>query len=94
MSELSRTCSRFALLSSSASLMLGAVLAVASAVAPAQAQNAAAPSGSDLEEIVVTAERRSTNIQTTPLAITAVSADTLEKDNINQLADINGRVPG
>ena len=74
--------------------MLGAVLAVASAVAPAQAQNAAAPSGSDLEEIVVTAERRSTNIQTTPLAITAVSADTLEKDNINQLADINGRVPG
>ncbi len=41
----------------------------------------------------MTAERRTTNIQTTPLAITAIQADTLQKENINILADIDGRVP-
>lgn len=64
---------------------------------PAEAQNqgrgAAAASGTSMEEIVVTAERRTTNLQTTPLAISAIQADTLQKENINTLADINGRIP-
>ncbi len=58
----------------------------------ATAGPAAAPGGG-LEEIVVTAERRSTNIQKTALSIAALKADTLEKANVTQLADINGRVP-
>jgi iron complex outermembrane receptor protein len=89
MPEFSRSCSRFALLASSA------LLAFAGAVAPARAQSdaAASPAASGVEEIVVTAERRTTNIQTTPLAITAISQDSLQKENVNQLADINGRVP-
>jgi iron complex outermembrane receptor protein len=58
----------------------------------ADAPTSAAPS-SGLEEIVVTAERRSTNIQKTALSITALKADTLEKSGVVQLADINGRVP-
>ncbi len=41
----------------------------------------------------MTAERRTTNIQTTPLAITAITADALTKENVNQLVDVNGRVP-
>ncbi len=58
-----------------------------------QAAAGPAASGSGLEEIVVTAERRSMNIQKTALSITALKADTLEKSNVVQLADINGRVP-
>ncbi len=42
----------------------------------------------------MTANRRTTDIQKTALAISVVSADSLEKDNVNQLADINGMVPG
>jgi iron complex outermembrane receptor protein len=98
MSELSRSYYRSALISSCA------VIALAWTLVPAQAQTqvadaAAAPGasssggGQELEEIVVTAERRTTNIQKTALAISAVSADTLQKSNITQLADINGIVP-
>jgi iron complex outermembrane receptor protein len=59
-----------------------------------QTQTAAAAPAAGVEDIVVTAERRSTNLQTTPLAITAISAGALDKSNINQLADTNGLVPG
>jgi iron complex outermembrane receptor protein len=75
-----------------------ALVALACAASPARAQTADAgasgPGGSDLEEIVVTANRRAADIQKTALAITAVSADTLVKNNVSQLADINGTVPG
>jgi iron complex outermembrane receptor protein len=91
MSEPSRSRSPAVLVSSCAF----AALLCTALPAPAQTTaDAAAQPGKDVEEIVVTATRRTTNLQTTPLAISAVSADTLEKDNINQLADINGRVPG
>ncbi len=96
MSELSRTCSRIALMPCGISLALGALMGLGFAGTPALAQTnaAAGQPGGDLEEIVVTANRRTTDIQKTALAITAISADSLAKDNINQLADINGRVPG
>src|SRR5882762_6250085 len=75
------------------------IAAMALNMTPAHAQTgdqaAAGPaaSGGGLEEIVVTAERRTTNIQKTALSIAAIKADTLEKSNVTQLADINGRVP-
>jgi iron complex outermembrane receptor protein len=78
-------------------LSLGAALTVALTVFPAKAQTnvaSAAPASSDLDEIVVTANRRTSDVQKTALSITAVSADTLTKDNVVQLADINGTVPG
>ena len=58
------------------------------------AADGASGPGQTLNEIVVTATRRTTNIQATAVAITALQADTLQKDNITQLSDINGRVPG
>lgn len=67
-----------------------AIAALAALVVPAVAQS----SGGQIEEITVTAERRSTNLQTTPLAITAISSDDLAKSNIVQVADLNGVVPG
>jgi iron complex outermembrane recepter protein len=47
-----------------------------------------------VEEVTVTAERRSTNIQKTPLAISVLSQDALDKSNVTSIADINGKVPG
>jgi len=71
--------------------LLGASSAVAALVwlqPPALAQSAG-----QTEVVTVTAERRTTDIQSTPLAITAISADTLEKSNVVRLSDINGLVP-
>jgi iron complex outermembrane receptor protein len=78
--------------------LITAYIAVAMALplAVAHAQTSDQPTssgGPKLEEIVVTAERRTTNIQKTALAISAIQADTLQKSNVQQLADINGRIP-
>jgi iron complex outermembrane receptor protein len=41
-----------------------------------------------LEEIVVTAEKRAENLQTVPIAITVVSADTFNKANVSSFSDL------
>lgn len=46
-----------------------------------------------LEEIVVTATRRDTNVQDLPMAVTAISADSLEVQNIENVMDLTGIVP-
>src|SRR3954468_13571007 len=51
-------------------------------------QSFAQTSGDSLEEIVVTARRREENLQTTPVAITAISAETLEARNVVSLEQI------
>ena len=48
----------------------------------------------ELEEIVITAERRSENLQEVPNAITALSRMTIEQSDIHDLTDIATRVPG
>ncbi|MEO0998838.1 MAG: TonB-dependent receptor plug domain-containing protein, partial [Pseudomonadota bacterium] len=58
-----------------------AVLALATAAPPALAQ-------ASLEEIVVTAERRETGLQDTPIAVTAFTADALENKRIDDIAEI------
>jgi iron complex outermembrane receptor protein len=68
---------------------LGLVLAAGAA----QAQNAASRGGSELEEIVVTATRQATNLQDTPIAITAVTAETLEEMGVKSVADLSNVVP-
>jgi len=49
--------------------------------------------GQTIEEIQITAERRSSDIQKTALAITALGQDQLEKSNVTELAGLNGTVP-
>lgn len=79
---------------SKSALMWGAsavVLASAVGLAPqahAQTAKAAAP-----PEVVVTAERRTTNIQKTAVAISAVSGATLDQSFVTQVADLNASVP-
>ena len=48
----------------------------------------------DVVTVTVTATRRSTNLQKTPLAITYLSADTIDKSNSSDITVLNGMVPG
>ena len=48
---------------------------------------------SSLETITVTARKRAENLQSTPLAITALNGNQLEKQQINSISDLNLVVP-
>ena len=63
------------------------------AALPAFAQNASDQSDTD-NEIVVTAERRSTNIQTTPLAVTVLSGEDLENRGVTTVDQLQFVAPG
>jgi iron complex outermembrane recepter protein len=67
-------------------------LLVALALAPALAAHAD-PAPQKVEEIVVTAERRATNVQKTPLAITAVPAARLDHAFITDVTGLDAIVP-
>jgi iron complex outermembrane receptor protein len=57
----------------------------------AQDQPAAAEGG--LQEVVVTAERRATDVQTTPIAVTALSGDQLAKQQVTQISNLQVVAP-
>ena len=46
-----------------------------------------------IQDIVVTATRQSTNLQDTPIAITAVTADALEARGLESVSDLSAVVP-
>lgn len=82
---------------------ISVIMATASSVALATAAAAqSGPSGTGrpaaaeatLGEIVVTARRKAESLQEVPQAVTAVTADTLKKLNIQQFTDIQSVVPG
>jgi iron complex outermembrane recepter protein len=54
---------------------------------------AAGAQAQTLEEIVVTATRRATDIQDTPLAISAFNQETLSQNHVVSLLDMRGMVP-
>src|SRR6266404_9610823 len=68
-----------------------AVGAVATAVAATLIGSAVFAEG--VEEIVVTAEKRSENIQNVPIAITAFTADTLRSKNLTDLHSLSNLTP-
>ena len=51
-------------------------------------------SASGLEQVTVTAEKRSVDLQRAALSVSAVSDKTLRQDNITDATGLNGRVPG
>ena len=69
-------------------ILMGASIAALSALVavPAQAQDS-------LDEIIVTATKRATGLQDTPIAITAVSAQKLERQNIDDISEIASFTP-
>jgi len=77
---------------------LGAVAAslagLAAFCAPVARAQQAGPSSSDaLTEIIVTAERRPENLQTTPIAVTVLSADELVQKGVVQMSDLQTASP-
>jgi iron complex outermembrane receptor protein len=70
-----------------------ATLLLALAVPPAFGQSAAGTSG-NIEEIVVTAEKRTSTIQDTPISISARSGEELQQSGITDLAGVIHEVPG
>ncbi len=84
-------------------LVLAALLALALHAAPAFADAAAgpapAPAGAkaesgELQEILVTAEKREETIQATPISVSALTSSDLLNKNIVSLEDIARSVPG
>lgn len=53
----------------------------------------AADKGALVEEVLVTGTKRTTALQDTPVAITAISSATLEQEHVNTVADVTRLVP-
>ena len=68
--------------------------ATAADAAPAASQKSQDQKSQALDTVQVTATKRSTPLQKTPVAISALSADLLQKERINNVADITKLVPG
>jgi iron complex outermembrane receptor protein len=67
------------------------VICATAPVLAAETSPAAAPS---LEEITVTAQRRSESLQSVPIAISALSAADMERNGVHQLGTLAAQVPG
>jgi len=74
----------------SSAIVSGALFAGCSLYGPAAAADEQADT---LQEVVVTALRRDTTLQTTPLSVTAITGAVLAKDNIQDMADLTATVP-
>jgi iron complex outermembrane receptor protein len=78
--------------------LFGALVAAALAAAPALADDASQPgrgaADNTLEAIVVTAEKRQSTVQDTPISITALSGDQLSARGIDSIEQVVQQVPG
>jgi iron complex outermembrane receptor protein len=79
-------------------LLLSSVTVFAAGTAFADATDTGATSrtarGDALEEIVVTAEKRSSTVQDTPISMTAMSGDLMQQEGISDLTGVVQAVPG
>jgi iron complex outermembrane receptor protein len=73
------------------SLMLGAVAQAQENIAMAPEDGA---SSMGIEEVVVTARRKAESAQETPVAVTALTADAIYRENITELNNLTSKVPG
>lgn len=64
-------------------------------VAQAETTSSASPAsaGRSIEEVVVTARRREESVQSVPLAVTAISGETLQRNNVNNVLALSTQVP-
>src|SRR5690606_5833448 len=60
---------------------------------PTATQDEAADDGVGVQTIIVTAERRATNLQDTPISIVAVTGDIAESKGIEDLEDLSRFTP-
>lgn len=74
-------------------LMIGTVLSAA-VLFPSIALAQAAEETGGLEEIIVTAQKREQNLQDVPIAVTALTGDTLQTNRVVSVSDLSGLAPG
>lgn len=79
---------RAGLLASVAVLAMGGTRAALAQSAPLPTQ------GTGLKDIIVTATRHSTKLQKTPVAVTVISPDQIQKQNLTTARDLAGKTPG
>ncbi len=87
---------RMALPQSSLSLAVGAALALGMFAPMGHAQDAAGAAESEqntLDTITVTARKREETLQDVPVAVTAFTADSLDRLNVEDLSDLDAQVP-
>jgi iron complex outermembrane recepter protein len=77
---------------SAVALLCAAAFSGAASAAPAG--NTPAENNTGLEEIIVTAEKRESTVQATPIAMTALSAGDLAEQNVGSIQDLIGAIPG
>ncbi|WP_165184484.1 TonB-dependent receptor [Caulobacter soli] len=78
-------------------LTYGPALMALLGAAPALAQTtpaASAPEAVQIEEVVVTAQRRNESLQDVPVTVTAFGADQVQQARIRQIDDVAGLTPG
>ena len=68
--------------------------AVAPAATPAPQTNAQRKDALNLPTVVVTANKRTENLQSVPMAVSAISGDDLRREGANSFADYATQVPG
>src|SRR4030095_15128883 len=73
--------------------LIGAAVAAAIAGMPAQAQNATPAAGEEIEEVLVTARRRSESFKDVPMTVNVFTAENIEAAGIDRPADFIARVP-
>ena len=76
-----------------AAVMAAMMAVMMAAGAPLAAQTVAPAAAGGLDEIIVTAERRATNLQDTPLSVSAVTAQVLQAQGIRNVNDLSAQVP-
>lgn len=74
-------------------LALSLIAAFAAPSAYAQAGTAQAETATKVETITVTARKRLESLQDVPVAVTALTAESLERLNVKNLGDLQGNVP-
>ncbi len=74
--------------------LLGCTALVSVALLPGQALAQDAEENFGLEEIIVTAQKREQSVQDVPIAVTAVSEETLQANRITTVADLSAVAPG
>src|SRR3569833_2156213 len=69
------------------------VISLCTACLPAVAQNAADSTAEQLEDVVVTAQRRQEKMQDVPISLTAVTGDQLENFGIKTFTEYAATIP-
>lgn len=81
------------LISTSVAVLLGAVAAPAMAQSASDSAPQAASDSFQVDEIVVTAQRRSQRLQDVPLSVSALAGEALESGRVQSVEDFQGRIP-